>query len=274
MIGLNRKLDLTNGLKLLGERNSGTNVVEQMLRGANDLEIHPSIPILRRRDVPAYSQAPLSHLSYVAAHEAMIDHMHLSQLPQSGGWKHAAPSQQFVTKFLNPTRPAVLIIVRHPASWLMSMHRNPFHSVMPKQKDFSTFLRQEWLTMERDSLAKRLYPSVLAMFMDKMSSYCDLLDSYENSSLIRYEDLIQNPTTVLSEIGFPQIASNLNLPQTDPRHFASKRKKPWWRLGQTNSIEDFKDRARATSYETLPPQDRSYVLDTIVDSPLLKLYPR
>jgi len=257
MIGLNRPLDTTNGLKLLGERNSGTNVLEHLLQHIPDLHLFPSLPMLTWREVHRFRH-PLSALwRYHAAREETLDHWHTRDLPISGGWKHAAPNYEFRASFLKPKQPAVLIMLRHPASWLRSMHRNPFHALTTVPADFSAFIRKDWAVTARDGVQSAPLP---ALYAAKLKTYADLLASYPNSALIRYEDLLSDPTATLTALGLEGPAP-FALPADDPRAFA----KP------SNSTS-FGDRATA-SFDGLSAADRAFVRGCLDGSPASDLYP-
>ncbi len=257
MIGLNRPLTTSNGLKLLGERNSGTNVLEALLAQISDLHLFPSLPMLTWRDIARYSR-PLSALwRYRAAQEETLDNWHRRDLPRTGGWKHAAPSEAFETEFLSRHQPAVLIITRHPVSWLRSMHRNPFHALHPVPADFSDFLRQTWICTARDGVANAAPPALLAA---KLHAYARLLDHYPNSALIRYEDLLANPEKTLSAIGL-NCPPNLRLLERDPRSFA-----------KTSSATSYATKAAMTRFTSLAEDDVSFVQNALAGSPALALY--
>ncbi|MGR3714968.1 MAG: hypothetical protein ACU0A6_17815 [Shimia sp.] len=259
MNGLNRPIDSANGLKLLGERNSGTNVLEQLLQKIPDLQLYPSLPMLTWRDVAKFSRPWRALWNYRAAHEQTLDAWHLRDLPHTGGWKHAAPDEAFRDRFLNTHRPAVLIITRHPVSWLRSMHRNPFHTLTTVPTDFSTFIRQHWLCTHRDGLQPCELPDVLALYEAKLSAYAVLLNAYDNSALIRYEDLIQDPKSFLSRLGLP-CPDDLQLPLTDPRPFATPR-----------STDTFASIV-PPSFNDLPPSDRDFVRNRLAQGTAHALY--
>lgn len=261
MIGLNRPLDTANGLKLLGERNSGTNVLEHLLQQVPDLKLYPSLPMLTWRDLRHFRR-PISALwRYEAAREETLDDWHFRDLPTTGGWKHAAPTEAFQTQFLHRHSPAVLIIVRHPASWLRSMHRNPFHALTPIPRDFSRFLRQEWLCVSRDNLPRRALPNLPALYAAKVSAYTDLLAAYPNSALIRYEDLMRAPANTLAALGL-SAPDGLSLPAEDPRAFAKAAQKKTY-------VAD----AAAAGYDLLATDDADFVRAALANTPAAAIYP-
>ncbi|KPA21663.1 hypothetical protein shim_23700 [Shimia sp. SK013] len=261
MNGLFRPIDTTNGLKLLGERNSGTNLLTGLLTQVPNLKLFPSTPLLRQRDMPLYRRPWTAPLVYKAAHEATLDDWHLRDLPQTGGWKHAAPDAAFLKQFLEEFTPAVLIILRHPAVWLRSMHRNPFHALNPVPRDFSKFIRQEWLCVGRDSLERRILPNLPHLQAAKANAYSNLLSQYPNSSLIRYEDLASDPTGTLAKIGVA-LPPRTELPGNDARGFARRQ----------SSGTDYAAAARQARFDLLSPADAAFTREAQADSPLSAIY--
>lgn len=258
MIGLNRPLDTSNGLKLLGERNSGTNVLEHLLQQVPDLKLYPSLPMLTWRDLRQFRR-PMSALwRYTAAREETLDDWHFRDLPASGGWKHAAPTEAFHDRFLTRHRPAVLIITRHPASWLRSMHRNPFHALTSVPADLSDFIRQTWITTARDGTQDAPLPHIYAA---KLLAYTHLLDTYPNSALIRYEDLLSDPHATFSALGL-HAPDGFQLPAKDPRAFA-----------KTAQNASYVHDAAAAGFDLLPAPDADFVRAALAGGSADQLYP-
>ncbi|WP_270727721.1 hypothetical protein [Shimia sp. Alg240-R146] len=262
MLGLNRQLDTSNGLKLLGERNSGTNLLDGILSQISGLHLYPNLPMLTWRDLARFHSPWKALTSYTAAREETLDRWHLRDLPTSGGWKHAAPNEAFHTEFLDHHQPAVLIILRHPAVWLRSMHRNPFHTLKPVPRDFSRFIRQEWLCVGRDSLEQRSLPNLPRLHAAKANAYSNLLSRYANSSLIRYEDLASDPTGTLAKIGIA-LPPQTKLPGNDARGFARRQ----------SFGTDYAAAARQARFDLLSPTDAAFTREAQTDSPLSAIYP-
>ena len=276
MKGLNRKISAANGLKLLGERNSGTNLLETLLRDHYDLHLYPNTPIVGGKLIPT---APGGHIpegiAGKAAREAVGDHLHYVQLPESGGWKHAAPDERFYREFILPRDPAVLILIRHPASWLASMHRNPFHRLVHIPDDFSRFIRQPWLTLPRDGLGPRQYDTIIDMLAAKALAYDRLTIRHENSAVLRYEDLAQDPQSTLATLGLtPRAPFSSDRPAPDARPFIQPRRR-WWQLRRSaQPARDYRARAAQAGWNQLADKDRDFVLERLADSPLIQLFPR
>ncbi|MCW8843729.1 MAG: hypothetical protein OQK00_09965 [Rhodobacteraceae bacterium] len=183
-------------------------------------------------------------------------------LASSGGWKHAAATPQLKDRFFAPTGAAAIIILRHPADWARSMHRNPFHTLCQVPRAFSDFLRQPWLTTARDALPERLVPDLVSLLAGKVDSYLWLLDTWPNSTVIRYEDLAKAPEEVLDHIGLPLPAA-FKIPHADPRRFARKKR----------SNESYGERAAKASYDVLRQTDQQFLRTGLAGGICDRLYP-
>lgn len=263
MNGLNRRIDPQAGVKILGERNSGTNFLESLLReNLPELHLFDNIHTLPTPESAVYPNGFFPRWDQQAAEEALLDHYHATMLAASGGWKHAAPTERFLKDFLAPTGAAVVIILRHPAAWLRSMHRNPFHSVCHLPQDLSEFLRQPWLTMARDELPERLLPNLAALLAQKVARYQWLLEAWPNSTVIRHEDLARAPAATLAAIGL-SLGDAPRVPETDSRWFA-----------RTAPPKDtYSAQAAAASYAVLNDADQHFLRGGLAATGLDLLYP-
>lgn len=263
MNGLNRRIDPQAGVKILGERNSGTNFLENLLReNLPDLRLFDNIRTLPTPESAAYPQGFFPRWERYAAEEALLDHYHITTLAEAGGWKHAAPTDRLLKDFLIPTGAAVVILLRHPAAWLRSMHRNPFHTVCHVPGDISEFLRQPWLTMARDELPERLLPDLASLLAQKITRYQWLLDLWPNSTVIRYEDLASAPATTLAAIGL-SLGDAPRVPETDSRWFA--------RTAPPKGT--YRAQAAAASYTVLNDADQRFLRAGLAATALDLLYP-
>lgn len=263
MQAVNRRIDPQGGIKILGERNSGTNFLETLLRqNVPGLALHDNIPTLPTRDSARHPEGFFPRRSQQAAEEALLDHYHEIMLATSGGWKHAAATPRLKERFLDPTGAAVIILLRHPADWVHSMHRNPFHALGHVPKAFPDFLRQPWLTVARDELGDRLLPDLPTLLARKAKSYLWLLDTWPNSTVIRYEDLAVAPEDTLRKLGLP-LSDTFITPQTDPRGFARRNR----------HAASFEERAAQATHDRLDTPDRAFLRAGIAGELLETLYP-
>lgn len=126
-----------------------------------------------------------------------------------------------------------IYVTREPIAWLNSMHKTPYHVHSSlKNKDFSTFIRTEWVCVEdeasgvsqdsrrygkemlheRDPETGDRFHNVLAMRSSKTKHTLALSDVVENFVHVRLEDLQAHPKRFVDGI-----CKNYGLRQSD--HF-------------------------------------------------------
>lgn len=166
-------------LKLYGERNSGTNYLEQLLATNFEVRLLPGVaprwfvrrfPLERHRDL------------YFAATRRF-----------NLGWKHMLVPSQLPAK---PKR-LVVCLTRNPYAWLLSTFRSPHHATRT-YAGFDDFLRSPWQTLPRERAAA-VYPSPVALWNAKHAAYLALRRTTA-AILLRYEDLVRDPLGVLEDL--------------------------------------------------------------------------
>lgn len=154
-------------VKIYGERNTGTIYLEWLLKSNLEIKIDKS-PVL--------------------------------------GWKHRlVPS---LADLEDEIREETLFIclVKNPYSWLLSMHKRPYHHEVLKKFSFSDFLRYSYGD----------YENPMVMWNMKNNSYVRLENDVSNHMIIRYEDLLSNMKSILLEIAnkfdlpVPSMFKNIN----------------------------------------------------------------
>ena len=177
----------TPRLKLYGERNTGTNYLSRLLQTNLDVAL-----------LGGTAPHALQHLRrYFSDDERLIDAYFRWSHPFNLGWKHAATSSHSQHP-LNPARPTgFLFLVRNPYSWLLSLHKNPYHQSPIKNMGFEAFLDRPWQIHQRDAVAERpLNP--IQLWNVKVRSYLDFSD--QRKILVRFEDLLENPEHWVAQI--------------------------------------------------------------------------
>ncbi len=253
-------------VKLLGERSTGTHLLQKVLQQHFDMELAPSssgVTQEQTRHLPGRLVGRWS--SRRASREALQDHNHFVELPRNGGWKHAAASTRFLECFAIPRKAIVICLLRHPADWLRSMHRNPFHGIGHIPRDFSAFIRSPWIAAARDELGERLIENPVKLYAAKAQSYSWLGENRDKMSLVTYENLILNPEETLRQTPvWPfRSGSKIDLPNQSARPFGRR----------PANLDEYRRRAAAVSYDTLSDSDRDFVLSELSGSILLDLYP-
>jgi hypothetical protein len=256
---------MTTTIKILGERNSGTNFFELFLKQNFELNIAKNHGYLSARDRNYLEKAEPRREFKSQLREALRDNAHFRSVPNTGGWKHAAPTQRFLDEFATPRKALVLCLVRHPAVWLQSMHRNPFHALSYVSPNFSEFIRTPWACRPRDELINPFTASPLHMYLDKFAAYKWLAERHAQTMILRYEDILLAPQDAANRLTsfIPRLDGTLALPSKSARNFG---------VGH-NNLQEYHEKARASSYDLLSKEDRDFVQEILLATELAKLYP-
>jgi hypothetical protein len=176
----------TNALKLLIERNSGARLAPSVAR-----EIDPGIARrlkwARRLRVPE------------ALRERMIDRVFEGH-DCLKAWKHTTTRFDDVTPLAGCH---VIFCVRHPASWLLGLHRRPYHIHTSIPADLGAFLDLRWNTVGREGLG-RAQTSAMELYNLKMAAYADLQSRLgavsATCSIVRHEDFAVDQAAVFAAL--------------------------------------------------------------------------
>lgn len=129
--------------------------------------------------------------------------------PASESWKHSATLFDEIDSLQGSL---VLFLVRHPISWLLALHRKPYH-LGPVSEDFGTFVATRHRTLGREGLG-RVSLSPIELWDAKVASYQALISRLRLSGIawrvIKFEDLVVDPAGQWNTISpvLPQVSSN------------------------------------------------------------------
>ena len=180
-----------NRIKVFGERNTGTNFVEDLLKRNLDCAIVSGN--LSRRYAwwfpIAYRVLPESKAFAIV--EGARDRIFERRFAKDGGWKHARvpnfPSG--ITAY--PNGMGMIALTKNPYAWLLSLHKRPYqgqeHSRFGRL-GLSEFLRRPWQTVGREFGPVR-YETPIEMWNDKVESYF-ALGQYAPTIIRQYEHVI------------------------------------------------------------------------------------
>lgn len=253
-------------VKVLGERSTGTNLLVKVLQDHFDVSVMPNSSGIKPEQkalIPGVFEGGWT--SRRSTKEAIQDRNHYCELPDTGGWKHAAATPRFYEDFVRPKQAIVLCLVRHPASWLRSMHRNPFHGICHLPKDFGAFVKSPWVAMERDELEDRVLASPVDLLIQKTESYEWLCKQCNSAVVLCYEAFITNPEAVLkhTSVWAFRKQDKVPLPRESARGFGK---------GNAN-LDTYTARAKAVRYEQLGPDGKEFVEEKVEGTKLAQLYP-
>ena len=127
-------------IKIFGERNSSTNALRRLLEQNTQSRVLPSVapeldPHFAER-MKSMAQRPQANL----LQESYVDSIFRTAKPQFS-WKHGATHFASLDDFRDCL---VIFALRHPASWLLALHRRPYHALQPVPSRFEDFLQAPW----------------------------------------------------------------------------------------------------------------------------------
>jgi len=122
------------------------------------------------------------------------------------GWKHrVAPGKEEIEEMIKGNVPYICL-VKNPYSWLLSMHKRPYHHESLRKVSFTEFLKYSYGD----------YRNPIVMWNKKNRSYVEMGNYSDNHIVVKYEDLLKDPKqqlTLLSEkFGFqkPGLFKNIH----------------------------------------------------------------
>lgn len=194
-------------VKVFGERNTGTNVLSQLVEANSSSKCLPGTE--PEIDPRGWQRAQAPWIIGTRMKEWCFDRIFAGQDPLHA-WKHCATNFEDVGIFAGVL---VLITVRHPASWLISLFRNPYQCLRPVPPTLAEFLDFPWETNRRERLRRRVF-TPLELYEAKIDSYRNFTDRLAELGVehryVRFEDLV-----VEQERTFGTIADGLLMPRQD-----------------------------------------------------------
>jgi len=195
------------GVKIFGERNTGTNALSQFIAQNSESPLFPG----------TFSQLPNADPSVLKQKgrgetEHLIDRA-FSHQPAPFQWKHCATNftDEDLAQFNSCT---TLVLLRNPISWCLALWKNPYNSLVELPQRFDEFVNVKWKTAGRERLdSKELSPPDLINL--KMSYYKEFVSRGQKNGLLmkvlRFERLVCSPLSV-----WMNIKDNLSNPKENP----------------------------------------------------------
>lgn len=191
-------------VKIFGERNTGTRAVIRMLEQADNIEefVYPEVPEaeLAHYDSWIAQMSDLHKGPWRRVFREAIRDLRQDYLGPLGAWKHAAPRYDpaFAREGL-----AVIFLIRNPYSWLLALHRRPYHGLGRRDGDFETFLARPWATLRRDAVAPIL-PTPMDLWNAKMRAYPQFITQAAAdgvpTAFLKFEDFVHAPAHALKSV--------------------------------------------------------------------------
>lgn len=211
-------------IKIYGERNTNTRYLSQLLRLNLDADLIPGTAPRQVRLLQAI----------MPGKNSVIDVYFSKTYSQNLGWKHtcAKSASDLAEYALVKSGLIFLTVTKNPYSWLLSLHRRPYHD--PHRKtgpvSFESFLQTPWHTLGRDRTAPLLNNPV-ELWNIKNRAYLGLPEG--QTLRTRTEDYFEDPAAIIDTIS---------------RTFSIRRKSPEFINYERSTKDQSKDSAYYRDY--------------------------
>ena len=186
-------------IRVLGERNTGTRAMIQMMRAQPAVRLFPAGE-RGPADPPELDglKARIEAMGgpWRAVYMDALRDMAFARACPTKLWKHAriVPDPAFAAK-----RAHLVFCVRDPYSWVISLARNPYHLRGEMPKTLAEFVVRPWMTMGRDNMDAVL-ESPLELWNGKNRAYRDFAMEGVPVEVVRFEDFIVAPEAEVSRV--------------------------------------------------------------------------
>jgi hypothetical protein len=176
-------------IKMYGERNTNTNYMSQLIK--LNLDAQEMSGVVPKNIMKLQRLLP--------GDEWLRDRYFKTTFKKNLGWKHSCVELCATLKVhaAANTDLCFLSITKNPYSWLLSLHRKPYHQGHLKNLDFETFLTTPWHTVTRDN-TQRVLPSPIQLWNLKNASYLKLTEL--NGLNITTESIFDDPEAVINNL--------------------------------------------------------------------------
>jgi hypothetical protein len=183
-------------VKIFGERNSGTNLLEALLRENTSCHLLPG-SVLGRPDIHGRIAGLLSPVS--SLREIHADYVLGDPRPRFA-WKHAATNFDKPEDLDNVT---ILFLVKNPLSWLVSMTRRPHQFFGDLPKSPAGLANVQIRTRKRELLGRAIM-TPLNIWQSKVRSYISLESLLKlrngRAVFVSFEELVSDQLGTLSRL--------------------------------------------------------------------------
>lgn len=176
-------------VKIYGERNTGTNYIDKLIR--MNLEAHlltgvaPSHIQILQRILPGkqFVRDKYFELTY----------------GKNLGWKHTTVKPESELRRYEIVKKGVcfVTVTKNPYSWLLSLYRRPYHHYYGEKPDLVTFLRTPWKTVRRDN-CESILPDPIELWNIKNKSYLRLKSV--DAANITSESVLADPKALIDSL--------------------------------------------------------------------------
>lgn len=177
-------------VKIYGERNTGTNYLSALM----ELNFFC-------RQLPGFVPKAVMGLQLLLpGREGVRDYWFEKTFSRNLGWKHmqVQPADQLQQVATFSAALHFLTLTKNPYSWLLSMHRRPYHQHYRTAMSLEEFLEASWQLAGRDNVGQPV-ANPIELWNIKNRSYENLADRFPVLQLT-YESLLCDPLETLKQI--------------------------------------------------------------------------
>lgn len=182
-------------VKIFGERNTATNALRRLIERNARVSVVPSV----LKHVSEHLGLDPGDLCALSAREreARIDRFFRDVDPVFA-WKHRSLAALDPDIFLGCL---IVLTCRHPASWLLALHRKPYAALAEVPDGFAPFLRMRWEPVGRDAIGDEALTPI-ALYNRKLRGMLVFLErlaaSRRDVVVVRFEDFVLDQVGVLA----------------------------------------------------------------------------
>ena len=176
-------------VKIYGERNTGTNYIDTLIRMNLETDLLNGI-------VPKHIQLMQRALP---GKQFVRDKYFELTYDKNLGWKHTTVKPESELRRYEILKEGVcfVTVTKNPYSWLLSLHRRPYHHYYGEKPDFVSFLRSPWKTVGRDNCESVLRDPI-ELWNIKNKSYLRLKSV--DAANITTESVIADPKALIDNL--------------------------------------------------------------------------
>ena len=191
---------LTN-VKVFGERNTGTNFLNQLLTRNTDLNVlgHGNNDIPRQKLKELKQSAvrigcvdKLSPQVNRLVLNRLIDEQRKNEYLDNFGWKHARVLVDDLEMSPHKNSTLFIFLIRNPWRFVSALHRRPYN-LFPAPRpgsNLSCFVESQILANERDNMPSLLVNNPVELWNEKVKSYFDCCEVLDNAIICYYENIV------------------------------------------------------------------------------------
>lgn len=190
-------------MKVFGERNTGTNFLNQLIAKNTDLSVlqHEKNAVTVQRLEQLYenhhylANASPQLRNMILAR--LIDQQRKEEFSQNFGWKHARVEADHLLTSPRFNTTLFIFLVRNPWRFISALHKRPYNLFPSPKGSLSDFVDSSFIANERDLFPCNFVQNPVDFWNIKVSSYFDAHKSINNSFVCYYESIMKSPEQFL-----------------------------------------------------------------------------